>query len=222
MRELEQLAPFVLDLDFKAVEGGTPAAVELENGDLLIEGVGANYDIDREDEAFEQGAFTKAISKFLEGNAPLCYHHKLDQVIGKVIGLTPVPGTGIQLKAIVDFQPETSPLRHIYDGIKKGRINGLSCGGRFKRRMTIGGPRIHEVDLLEWSATAVPVGRGTAFSVVAGKAFEGVEIPKLPEVEGVVRDEDEEQVKALVEALTRTFADIEKRAKPENAEAAEA
>lgn len=164
--------PFEFDLDLKSATGEIATPVELADGDLLIEGWGANYDIDREDEAFEEGAFRNALSKFLSGNAPLCYHHKFDTVIGKVISAEPVAGKGIKLRAIVDRQNENSPYYHIYDGIKRGRINGLSCGGIFKRKMTETGPKIHDVDLLEWSATPVSVGRGTNFSVIAGKAME--------------------------------------------------
>ncbi len=182
---------FNFGVDFKSA-AGDKLAVELADGDLLIEGWGANYEIDREDEAFEEGAFSKAIDKFLSGNAPLCYHHKYDTVIGKVVSAEQVPGKGVRLRAVVDKQPENSPYRHIYEGIKKGRINGLSCGGIFKRRMTADGPKIYDVDLLEWSTTPVSVGRGTNFSVVAGKAVaapeeapEAVveEQPETPEVE---------------------------------------
>ena len=160
---------FNFGVDFKSAAGDN-FATELADGDLLIEGWGANYEIDREDEAFEEGAFSKALGKFLGGNAPLCYHHKYDTVIGKVVSAEQVAGKGVLLRAVVDHQPESSPYRHIYDGIKKGRINGLSCGGIFKRKMTSDGPKIHDVDLLEWSATPVSVGRGTNFSVIAGKA----------------------------------------------------
>lgn len=159
--------PFTFDLDGK---GADASVTELQDGDLLIEGWGANYDIDREDEAFEEGAFRNALSKFLAGNAPLCYHHKMDTVIGKVVSAEPVAGKGIKLRAIVDKQNEASPYHHIYDGIKRGRINGLSCGGIFKRDRTKN--KIVDVDLLEWSATPVSVGRGTNFSVIAGKAME--------------------------------------------------
>jgi HK97 family phage prohead protease len=161
--------PFVFDVELKAVNEQT--TVELANGDLLIEGWGANYDIDRENEAFEEGAFQKGLTKFLSGNAPLCYHHDYKTVIGRVVDAFPVSGKGMWVKAVVHHQPETSPWHHIYDGIKRGVINQFSCGGIFKRRNTKAGPKIFEVDLLEWSATPVPVGRGTAFSVVAGKAL---------------------------------------------------
>lgn len=158
--------PFRFDLSAKGAQ-----AIELENGALLIEGTGANYEIDREDESFLDGSFSKGLRKFLTGNAPLLYHHNYEQVIGRVIDAKAIPGVGIRLKAIVDPQPISSPLRWVYEGIKRGRINGLSCGGIFKRIQTPRGPRISEVDILEWSATPVPVGRGTTFNVVAGKAL---------------------------------------------------
>lgn len=208
-KELKPI-PFTFDLDLKAIEGTAPvAAVELADGDLLIEGWGANYDLDREEEAFLDGAFTKALGRFLQGNAPLCYHHKYGDIIGKVVAAEPISGKGVKIQAIVDKQPENSPLRHIYDGIKKGRINGLSCGGIFKRIMTPEGPRIHDVDLLEWSATPIPVGKGTTFSVIAGKALEG-------------KDAGDEEVEEVIEETTHVdCAECKKRAEAEAAAKAE-
>lgn len=211
--ELKKLTPvpFTFDVDMKAINADGATMFELGDGDLLIEGWGANYDLDREDEAFADGAFTRGIKTFLSGNAPLCYHHKMDQVIGRVISAEPVAGKGIKIRAVVDRQPENSPLRHIYEGIKKGRINGFSVGGIFKRIMgTDGLPRINDVDILEWSATPIPVGKGTQFSVIAGKALEfkaedtevveetpeavateETPVPETPEVEAVTPVEDE-------------------------------
>lgn len=162
--------PFTFDVELKAV--GADVVHKLENGDLLIEGWGATLDVDREDEAFTDGAFTKGLKKFLSGGAPLCWHHKYDQVIGKIVHAERIPGRGVWLKAVVDRQPETSPLFPAYQAIKKGRANGLSVGGIFKRVMTELGPRINDVDIMEWSATATPVGSTATFSVVAGKALE--------------------------------------------------
>lgn len=220
---------FTFDLDLKAADSNEAfqMPVELENGDMLIEGIGANYDLDREDEAFEEGAFTKGLKTFLAGNAPLCYHHKMSDVIGKVIEAVPIAGKGIKIRAIVDHQPENSPLRHIYEGIKKGRINQLSCGGIFKRRMTENGPRIHDVDLMEWSATPVAVGRGTNFSVIAGKALEikstgvveigGAEVEEEEKSECEVCKQREKEELATAEAEAREIE--EKRAEEERAAA---
>lgn len=162
--------PFTFDLELKAADGNV--VQELQDGDLLIEGWGATLDVDREEEAFTDNAFTKGLKKFLSGSAPLCWHHQYDKVIGRVVDAQVVPGRGVWLKAVVDHQPETSPLFPVYQAIKRGRANGLSCGGIFKRIQTNLGPRINHVDLMEWSATATPVGPSAQFSVIAGKALE--------------------------------------------------
>lgn len=216
--------PFTFDLELKAV--GTQVVEQLEDGDLLIEGWGATLDVDREDEAFTDGAFTKGLKKFLSGGAPLCWHHKYDQVIGKVVHAERIPGRGVWVKAIVDKQPETSPLFPAYQAIKKGRANGLSVGGIFKRVMTELGPRINDVDIMEWSATATPVGSTATFSVVAGKALEfkadGVQTEVTNEEAAVVtesEDQKEERLRAEGAAAEREAA--EQRAREEaDAEAA--
>jgi HK97 family phage prohead protease len=146
---------------------------ELEDGDLLIEGWAANFDgIDRDGENFAPGAFQRGIENFLRGQAALCYHHKSDHGIGSVVDLKEVEGKGLYMKARVDHQPESSPLRYIYNGIKKGTYKGLSVGGFFKRAMTTLGQRIADVDMTEISVTPVPVHAGTGFNVVAGKALD--------------------------------------------------
>lgn len=190
---------FKIDIAGKAQSAPIQDVVELADGDLLIEGWGANYDLDRENESFVEGAFTRGMKKFLEGPAPLNYHHKMDVNLGKVIGLEPVEGKGIKLRAIVRNQPVGSPLRHIYEGVKSGGIGSLSVGGIFERMFTDQGPKISDVDILEWSVTPVSVGKGTNFSVIAGKAVaelveDVVEAPaEEPVVEPVV-DKPEDEV----------------------------
>jgi hypothetical protein len=208
--EIEKLTdvPFTFGVELKAI--GTQVVEQLEDGDLLIEGWGATLDVDREDEAFTDGAFTKGLKKFLSGGAPLCWHHNYDRVIGKIVHAERVPGRGVWVKAIVDRQPETSPLYPYYQAIKKGRANGLSVGGIFKRIMTPNGPRINDVDIMEWSATATPVGSTATFSVVAGKALEF----KAGESETIVANEETEVVEPVVE---ETEAEKEERLRAEGA-----
>ena len=113
-------------------------------------------------------------------------------MLGKVLDAVRVPGKGVRIVARVDNQPESSPLRHLYEQVKKGTLNGLSVGGFFKRVMTAAGPRIADVDLTEWSITGVPVGRRTNFGVVAQKALEDVVVPDgitIPQVDGEIRAE---------------------------------
>ncbi len=202
---------FTIEPSEKAV--GDSVAYDLGDGDLLIEGVGLNFEIDREDEAFEDSVFLqKSLDRFVSEGGPLCFHHKKDQVLGRVLSAQVIPGRGVSLKARVDHQPESSPLRVIYEQIKKGTIKHLSAGGSFKRRIASDGrPRIFDADFYEWSATATPVGRGTSFAVIGGKALSDVKMPVIPEVPGEIRSEDEDQIRWAIDELDRIFKRIAKR-----------
>lgn len=217
---MEELDPVGFTFDFtvspseKAVAG--TVAYELDDGDLLIEGTGLNFEVDREDEAFEDsGLLQKSLDTFIAAGGPLCWHHKRDQVLGRVLEANVIEGKGVKIKARVDCQPESSPLRGIYEQIRKGTITGLSAAGRFRRRMTPNGPRIFDSDIYEWSATAVPVGRNTTFSVIAGKALASdldakhVVIPAFPEDE--IREEDFMWAQESIATLDRIFERLSQR-----------
>lgn len=146
----------------------------LESGDLLIEGWAADFrGIDRQGENFIDGAFKRGIKSFLTGQSALCFHHKNDLGIGKVLDLQEVAGKGLWMRARVDFQEPGSPLRHIYSAVKKGSYRGLSVGGFFKRKLMDGGYRIADVDLTEVSVTPVAVHPRTAVTSVSTKAMGG-------------------------------------------------
>lgn len=207
---------FAFQFDFipqgKALEDGAPAPVvtELEDGDLLIEGMAAVFEgMDREDENFAPGAFRAGIKSFLEGQSALCWHHKHDQVLGRVLDLQEKPD-GLWLKARVDGAVAKHPtLGTVYEQIKRGTINALSCGGFFKRGQGVTANKITGVDLTEVSCTAVPVHPGTRFSVVAGKALlDDVKVPEKPSV-GDVREEDVQQIQFITDELARIFEMLE-------------
>lgn len=200
-------------LEGKAVEGDTAQVVtELEDGDLLIEGLAADFSgVDREGENFTEGAFTRGIKSFLNGSSALCFHHKADQVLGRVLDLQE-NDKGLWFKARVDGAIKDHPsLGTVYNQIKRGTIRGVSVGGFFKRSLTPDGPRISDVDLTEISCTAVPTHAGPSFAVVAGKALEDLEIPDKPEVEGDIRADDERAIKYAIEELQKVFDRIDKR-----------
>ena len=216
---VEQIAPFEYNfiLDGKAVDDKPkPTIEELDDGALLIEGYASDFGLDRENEAFEPGAFERGIKSFIETNAPLCYHHKRDVQLGEVVEAQ-TDDHGLKIKARIDPTEPGTELRNIWNRIKAGSMKGLSVGGFFRRKLTDKGWRIHDVDLTEISVTPVPVNPRTTFAVVAGKAFDGVEIPRLPSEAGDVREEDEWAVAEAVAILTRVFDAIEKRGqkKPE-------
>jgi HK97 family phage prohead protease len=157
------------------VEGkaaGNRVVEELDDGDLIIEGLAASFDgLDRQKENFVENCFQRGIKSFLDGQAVLCFHHNHDQVIGRVLDLREEEGKGLWLRARVDKQEPGSPLYHIYNGIRKGSINALSVGGFFKRALIKGRRMIADVDFTEVSACGVPVHPKTKFAVVAGKAL---------------------------------------------------
>lgn len=162
---------FPFALEGKAV--GDPIVEELEDGDLIIEGMAASFEgLDRQGENFVEGAFQRGIKSFLGGSAALCFHHKHDQVLGKVLDLQELPG-GLKMRARVDGAIKNHPtLGAIYSQIKRGTFKNLSVGGFFKRAVVNGRQMISDMDFSEISVTAVPVHTKPSFAVVAGKALE--------------------------------------------------
>lgn len=209
-----QVAEFQLDflLDQKAA---STVITEDENGDLYIEGYAADFEVDRQDEAFEPGAFAAGLKSFMDTNPIMLYHHQYDKALGQYVDAR-LDQKGLWVKGRVDKPAPGSWAEDVVQKIKTGTIRGFSVGGIFKRRVNAetGRPSIFHCDLAEISVTPFPVNPRTMFAV-AGKAFEGVEIPSLPEVDGEVRAEDEELVAYAVAELQRVFDRIEKRQKPQ-------
>jgi HK97 family phage prohead protease len=205
---------FAFQFDFvpegKAVED--QVVTEQDNGDLIIEGYAAVFEgIDRQGENFTDGAFTEGIKSFLGGQSALCYQHKHDLCLGKVLDLQEEEGKGLKMKARVDGAVRSHPiLGTVYEQIKKGTINALSVGGFFRRKLTQAGYKINGVDFTEISVTPVPVHPGTSFAVVAGKALK--DVPSVPDsvASGGIREEDERQINWMLEELEAVFDRIDK------------
>lgn len=140
-----------------------------EDGDLLIEGIAADYSVDRQGEAFMPGCFEKAIGAFLARGGPLMYHHKHDQQLGQVTALES-RDDGLFIKGTIPKPSEGSPLFDVYNKIKRGMMKGVSVFGTCERKMTPDGMRIVETDLQEISITPMPIGASTLIGV-AQKAF---------------------------------------------------
>ena len=164
---MPEIAEFTLDA---TLPHDAKSVIQREDGDLIIEGYASDFGIDRQDEAFEPGAFSKGIEAFLSGTAPLLYHHHNDQQLGRVLELEP-RSDGLWMKAIVAKPAATSPLLDTYEKIRRGMMRGLSVRGFFRKRSGPGGTRIHEADLAEISVTPIPVNPRTLFEV-AQKAFD--------------------------------------------------
>jgi HK97 family phage prohead protease len=151
----------------KSLDASTTA---LASGDLLISGYLTRWNaVDREGEKFLKGAFQKSIGAFLAGSAPLCYGHRLHDVVGKVLSLTE-DTIGVKMLARVNKQPLSSPLRWVYEAVKNGSIKGLSAGAIFERI----GNAIVGADLVECTISATPVLASAGFEIVStgeGKAM---------------------------------------------------
>lgn len=211
----DELVQFQFDFTLagKALEDGTPAQTitEDDNGDLIIEGYAAVFEgDDRQGENFTDGAFQRGIKAFLGGQSALCYHHKHDKLLGKVLDLHEEEGKGLKMKARVDGALRSHPeFKTYYEQIKNGSLNALSVGGFFKRAMVAGKQKITDMDFTEISITPVPVHPGTNFAVIAGKALES---GPAAEVAAEVPVELEGRLAALVEL----FGSLGEKALPDS------
>jgi HK97 family phage prohead protease len=155
-------APFTWDF---ALDGKAVAA----DGGLVVEGYAANFDLDRQNEAFLPGAFESALDRYLTTNPVVCYAHKLDRAMGQVLSAK-LDGKGLFVKARIDEAEPNTEAADVYRKVESGTIRGFSVGGVFHRKQTPAGPRIHECDLREISIAPVPVSPESIYKL-AGKAF---------------------------------------------------
>ncbi len=195
--------------------GKALSTTELEDGDLLIDGFAAVWKgTDRQGENFAPGAFKLAIAAFLAGSAALCFHHKADKVLGKVLRLEEIPNVGLRMVARVDGAIRNHPeLGAVYQQIKRGTLTGLSVGGFFRRALSASGPKIVDMDFTEVSITAVPSHTAPAFTVVEGKALELAIIEHERDNLVWLRDQLQARESAL-ENLRYTVACMRLRMKP--------
>ncbi len=163
-----ELADFQYDF---ALDGKALSTEVDDDGDLWIEGYASDWGIDRQEEAFEPGAFERGLKAFLASNPIMLYHHQYDKALGQFVDAR-IDSNGLWVRGRVDKPSLGSWAEDVFNKIKRGTIKSFSVGGIFKRRMTEKGPRIFEADLGEISVTPFPVNPRTHFAVVAKKAFE--------------------------------------------------
>ncbi len=179
---MKETAPFTLDLGLEQ-KGVTDDG----DGDIYFEGWASDFGMDRQDEAFEPGAFQKSIERFLGTNPVLLYHHDYGKALGQVEALD-LRDEGLWMRARIDRPTPGSWAEDVVAKIKKGTIKGLSVGGLFKRRKGPDGkPRIFDADLAEISMTPLPVNPRT-IGAVAAKAFSSDEGEVTADGEQLVLD----------------------------------
>ena len=203
----EQRADFFVDTTL----GQKAVVTEGDGGDLWIEGLAADYGMDEQDEAFEDGAFADAVNDFkASGNMPLLYHHKGDQQLGEVTELEIRP-EGLWMKARIDKPAHNShPLYDVYTKVKRGTTKGLSVAGRFFRRMSPDGMKIYRANLREISVTPLPVNERTLVAAGA-KAFSDEELapPTNDADPKTVISKMLTDMKALMAAAEATLENVE-------------
>lgn len=210
----DDLTEFMFDFTLGEKSLSDQIIEETADGDLIIEGYAAVFDgVDRQGENFAPGAFQRGCKAFLDSQASLCYHHKKDMVLGKVLNLQE-DEKGLKMRARVDGATKNHPiLGTIYEQVKRGTFNGLSVKGFFRRMMTPQGPRIGDMDFTEISITGVPVHPGTNFSVLAGKALGDTTLPLAPETQEDVRaaiDQFEGEFNGIVASLDSILTNLGK------------
>lgn len=151
-------------------EGKALTTTELRSGDLAVSGYAAVWKgLDLQNENFLRGSFRNSISTFLAGNAALLYHHDGTKALGRVLELRE-DDVGLWFKARLDHQPTGSPLRWIFDAVKRGTVRGVSAAGKFSRTVAAGRRMISSVLLTEISLTPYAVHPETWATAVEVKA----------------------------------------------------
>lgn len=179
-------APFTLDF----VLEGKSLLSDADEG-FYVEGYASDFGVDRQNEAFETGAFDAGMKAFMETNPILIYHHKYDQPLGQVKEYK-MDQKGMWVKAWVSPAEAGTPLADVTNKIRSGIIRGFSIGGKFHRHMTPRGMRIHTADIAELSMTPLPINPRT-LATVAGKAF---------------GDEEDADLKSVTERLEKLEAQL--------------
>lgn len=193
-----------------------------DNGDIYIEGLASDFGLDRQDEAFEPGAFNEGLKAYMSNNPILLYHHKTDVSLGQVVSAD-LTNEGLHVKARVDAPEPGTMIADYVRKIKNGTLRAFSVGGKFHRHMTANGPRIFKCDMRELSVTPLPVNPRTLFAL-AGKAFESAE-----ELESLTMSDIEDRLARIDAFLTEAesaregkgvlnfFKDLERQTKALNA-----
>ncbi len=162
------------EYDF-VVEG--KAVEDPDDGSLIVEGYATGFKEDRQNEAFEPGAFEEGMKAYMAKNPVILYHHKKDFALGHMLEYEN-RAQGTWVKGVLDKPEPMTPAADVFNKVKSGTIRGWSVGGIFHRHRTPKGPRIHTADVMEMSLTPLPV-ESNSLVQVAGKAFSDDPDPDL-------------------------------------------
>lgn len=162
IRKLDEIAG-TLDFAFDKKAVGS-------DGSIIIEGIAATLQPDREGDVIERGAMERAIPAYMR-NPLLIWYHRFEDVLGQV-EKAEVTSQGLFVRARVEKPAETSPLFAVYEKIRRGVIRAFSIGARFKKKLGPGGVTIiTDIDWAETSVAPIGIQPGALFTVTGQKSF---------------------------------------------------
>lgn len=205
---MDAKAPFELDVLIP-----TEKSVTTDAGDVIIEGYAADFEVDRQGEAFLPGAFDDACKKATRAEIPLLFEHDNKRQLGVIEELRVDPERGLWTRARIAKAQAGTWAEDVVDKVRRGMMKGLSVRGLSKVKMTANGPRIGTIDLAEISVTPVPVQPGALFAV-AQKSFEAAEADVASGEIEKVEDESEKAVAYLelrMNDLVAAFDEVEQK-----------
>lgn len=200
-------APFEFDVLIP-----TEKSVTTDAGDVIIEGYAADFEVDRQGEAFLPGAFDQALEKATRAEIPLLFEHDNKRQLGVIEELRVDPERGLWTRARIAKAQVGTWAEDVVDKVKRGMMKGLSVRGMSKITMTPDGPRIGTIDLAEISVTPVPVQPGALFAV-AQKSFAAAEQDLASGSIETVEDETEKALAYFEEKMNRLTAAFEEVSK---------
>lgn len=159
-------APYTWDfeLDKKSV-------TETATGDVIVSGYASTYDEDRMAEAFLPGCFEAGLRRFLDTNPQVLWMHQYDVPLG-IVEDARLDKKGMWVRCRLDAPTPGSAAEDIVRRVLRGSLKAFSVGGRWSRKMTPQGMRIHTADVMEVSIASVPVNASALIDSVARKSFE--------------------------------------------------
>ncbi len=165
--ELNKLDEIVGTLDFEFDKKAVGS-----DGSIIIEGIAATLQPDREGDVIERGAMERAVKNYMT-NPVLLWFHNTSEVLGQV-EKAEVTSQGLLVRARVEKPVGTSPLLDVYEKIRRGVIRAFSIGARFKKKLGPGGfTVITDMDWAETSVAPIGIQPGAIFTVTGSKALGG-------------------------------------------------
>lgn len=163
-----------LDNELERLNGTLDFAFEKKavgsDGAIIIEGIAATLQPDREGDVIERGAMERAVAAYMR-NPVLLWYHNTSEVLGQV-ERAEVTSQGLFVRARVEKPAATSHLLDVYEKIRRGVIRAFSIGARFKKKLGPGG--ITVITDMDWAETSIaPIGiqPGALFTVTGAKAL---------------------------------------------------